>query len=953
MSCPIHLSAFNSLSTEEVCKECGFKGWTPGDGKVYRIPKLENGKLVEAEEGNLDFLRNIISTPKRTRMSTICEAWDINVKSLNNRFVAIEKMCSIYGLKAIKLRDGFEIGKTHKDIVNDEPIIISSIKFSLELGNLKINDEPLLDNAEDVNDDAFDDYISDLKVLKSMFMERDISRNNKNSDGLKEEQWNAVSSVLKKPNSLSIIALPTGYGKTRIAQSITWCLRRKSKGMTLMISPLISLMDDQRSQFRQFSEDLRSKIGLDLHSDSPFKSVFLTTEEERDKLDLMTLVRNNEIDLFCCSPESLMTTSKDIMWLEVLCSMANKVSTIIIDEAHVIGDWGGSFRPDFQMLTWVKMRLKMANPDLRIVLMSATISSNEESELKDLFSDGFFVNDTIRVSETRKDLYFHVERHSDENFDLENVFQRLERERRNLTGSRLKNDSIGKNLSPMIIYTPIKKEANSTYLRLAKKYFTSASAYTGDTGSGQKESVRLAFKNNKIRCLVGTSAFGMGIDKPDVWMTSYIGMPFTLKGLYQAFGRAARKSNWGTENKSDWYNGVCFASIPERWPNKYKSPLGLPKMFERMYDMFLDRDTVYTENGYIIIPISKNIDSTHWKPILTNNEEKQNDEITDDTNDTSVIDRYLRDDFEKENQKKIRSDLMRRDKLYKDRMWVLSCLQRTKKFMFMGIHTKNLVTDRNTNQGIYLEDLVKLHGYSGVTEQLGNVNSSQYLEESIQKYAVIKLVCEIANWNDLCSIATEGYNILKNRFNKGRKELLDFLTEIRKGTCIRQLFYPTIGVTDESLKKTCIELNSSRDINKLAMPCSNCRTHYSLNPHENTSFLWSSKSLIDSISFTTTEKSTEIPQIKSIDWNKNLKRIRQNNKSYPVIENEEKILFDDLQNLNIPNGNYSIYKYKKPELIGDLTVNESKVTSLELNYEEEISWKKLIYSELDLVIILR
>ena len=102
------------------------------------------------------------------------------------------------------------------------------------------------------------------------------------------------------------------------------------------------------SQFKQFSEDLRSKIGLDLHSDSPFKSVFLTTEEERDKLDLMTLVRNNEIDLFCCSPESLMTTSKDIMWLEVLCSMANKVSTIIIDEAHVIGDWEGSFRPTFK-----------------------------------------------------------------------------------------------------------------------------------------------------------------------------------------------------------------------------------------------------------------------------------------------------------------------------------------------------------------------------------------------------------------------------------------------------------------------------------------------------------------------------------------------------------------------------------------------------------------------------
>ena len=139
------------------------------------------------------------------------------------------------------------------------------------------------------------------------------------------------------------------------------------------------------------------------------------------------------------------------------------------------------------------------------------------------------------------------------------MYQRLEIERRNLTGSRLKNDSIGENLSPMIIYTPIKKEANSTYLRLAKKYFISANAYTGDTGSGQKESVRLAFKNNKIRCLVGTSAFGMGIDKPDVWMTSYIGMPFTLKGLYQAFGRAARKSNWALKTNPI---GIMESALP-------------------------------------------------------------------------------------------------------------------------------------------------------------------------------------------------------------------------------------------------------------------------------------------------------------------------------------------------------------------------------------------------------
>ena len=101
-----------------------------------------------------------------------------------------------------------------------------------------------------------------------------------------------------------------------------------------------------------------------------------------------------------------------IPWIELLCGMANKVSTLIIDEAHMVGDWGASIRPEFQMLSWVKKRLHAANPNLRIILMSATISQTEETELVELFQDdNTFLNPTIRFAQTRKDLYFHIERH--------------------------------------------------------------------------------------------------------------------------------------------------------------------------------------------------------------------------------------------------------------------------------------------------------------------------------------------------------------------------------------------------------------------------------------------------------------------------------------------------------------------------------------------------------------
>ena len=79
--------------------------------------------------------------------------------------------------------------------------------------------------------------------------------------------------------------------------------------------------------------------------------------------------------------------------------------------------------------------------------------------------------------------------------------------------------------------------------------------------------------NDRIRALVATSAFGMGIDKTDVWTIAYLGMPHSLKGLYQGFGRAARGSNWKKIDDdgidiatSQLRSGNCLAVIPNKPP---------------------------------------------------------------------------------------------------------------------------------------------------------------------------------------------------------------------------------------------------------------------------------------------------------------------------------------------------------------------------------------------------
>ena len=97
------------------------------------------------------------------------------------------------------------------------------------------------------------------------------------------------------------------------------------------------------------------------------------------------MMKADEIDILCCSPETLLSSPRDRpMWINRLTSLENPISMLVIDEAHIVGDWGASIRPEFQLLGWVKDRLLHANPDLRVLLLSATISGNEETELTPL-----------------------------------------------------------------------------------------------------------------------------------------------------------------------------------------------------------------------------------------------------------------------------------------------------------------------------------------------------------------------------------------------------------------------------------------------------------------------------------------------------------------------------------------------------------------------------------------
>ena len=350
--CSDGLSNDGNVSLQLECETCSRPGWTPGDGNFYdwSIICPQSKHLVAAPDPT--FISSLHSQPKRTRLDVMVEAGGVNKSRREDRLNELNNLAGSFGLQFIRLYAPSD------NLLKDEPLLLT-YKGGEGIHDLEISESTYGSfSGHSVEEPLLNEMREDLDLLKQRLAECDADqRNRPNSIGLREKQMEAIQSVLETNGNITIGSLPTGSGKTRIAQSIAWALRRKQQGPMLMISPLISLMDDQRAQWHSFSDDLQD-TDLALHSDLGFRGTFLTSVEETPTLSLMRDMSNDQIDLLCCSPETLMSSfGEHPMWIDRLTSLDNPVSCLVIDEAHVVGDWGASIRPDFQLLGWVKDRL--------------------------------------------------------------------------------------------------------------------------------------------------------------------------------------------------------------------------------------------------------------------------------------------------------------------------------------------------------------------------------------------------------------------------------------------------------------------------------------------------------------------------------------------------------------------------------------------------------------------
>lgn len=307
-------------------------------------------------------------------------------------------------------------------------------------------------------------------------------------------QEEAIKSVLNQEDTL--VMLPTGTGKSLCYQLPAYL----SDGLTLIVSPLLSLMQDQVENLKLKGE----KRVVALNSLTPYS--------ERNRI----FKQFEQYRFIYTSPEMLQNT-------EVIRHLKRiKVSLFVIDEAHCISHWGTDFRPDYLALADVRKQLN--NPTT--MALTATATAQVRQEIIQFLNLDIAKTNQIIQSVDRSEIKFIVEQCRGDKIDK--IIQYVE----SLDGAG-------------IIYFMSKKIADQISETLRNEHNIQAQSYHSDIDGDDKVKIQQQFLKNKIQVICATSAFGMGFDKQDIRYIIHYHMPDSPEMYLQEVGRASRDGNLG------------------------------------------------------------------------------------------------------------------------------------------------------------------------------------------------------------------------------------------------------------------------------------------------------------------------------------------------------------------------------------------------------------------------
>lgn len=328
---------------------------------------------------------------------------------------------------------------------------------------------------------------------------------NARSEYKSASQQLAVNAALTmKAGNTALICMPTGSGKSMITQSLAF---QTYNSLTLVIVPTVSLAIDQELEAKSVythcddGEVLCYYGGIDINK-------------------IIEALRSHRLRLLFLSPEAIQLNPKLKEEIDAQ-SKTGYLKNIVIDEAHMVVEWGSSFRLDYQTLEVFRNRLLHNNKAIRTYLLSATYDRREISILKSLFSNGDWLE--IRCDALRREpLFNYIQANS------------------NLEKLQYSEKLIDILPRPMIVYTRNPEEAELVGRRLSDSGYENYRVFTGNTGKKERDSIIDEWKNNQFNTMVATSAFGIGVNKQDVRTVLHLHIPENPNFYYQEVGRSGR-----------------------------------------------------------------------------------------------------------------------------------------------------------------------------------------------------------------------------------------------------------------------------------------------------------------------------------------------------------------------------------------------------------------------------
>ena len=327
-------------------------------------------------------------------------------------------------------------------------------------------------------------------------------------------QAEAVRAVmLSPPGAVRVVVLPTSAGKSLVGLAAALAGQAETGGVSIVVVPTIALATDQLTKACEMCPGVAInawKSGL--------------TKDERTAI--IERLRAGQQRVLFAAPESVVGPRLSAE-LSRLAGVPGAIRAFVVDEAHLVGQWGTSFRPEFQTMSALWRDLRAQSPPetrFRTLLMTATLTRESYIDIRSFFNppEGLETLGSVYLRPESRDLFFQARCEGDDQ-KIARVLETLRHAPR-----------------PAILYVTKVREAIDWHQRCLDAGWRRVGLMHGRCAPAERDAVLERWNRNELDLMVATSAFGLGMDKEDVRLVLHACVPETLDRFYQEVGRGGR-----------------------------------------------------------------------------------------------------------------------------------------------------------------------------------------------------------------------------------------------------------------------------------------------------------------------------------------------------------------------------------------------------------------------------